>query len=94
MRDFFKLISFYFQKKLTVRKNEKEIAPTKNYLLERLKDFEWELWNSRFLLPLIYNFNAATTIMRLDDGQLLSDAFFHVVHVADDTDHTVFTNLF
>jgi len=47
---------------------EKEIAPTKNYLLERLKGFEWGLLNSRLFLPLIHNFNATTTIVWLDDG--------------------------
>ena len=40
----------------------------RNYLLERLKGFEWGLRDSRLFLPLIHNFNTATTIMRLDDS--------------------------
>ena len=32
--------------------------------------------------------------MQLDDSELLGNAFFHVVHVTDDTDHSVFTDLF
>lgn len=40
----------------------------RNYLLERLKGFEWGLRDSQLFLPLIHNFNATATIVRLDDG--------------------------
>ena len=74
--------------------DRKKDSPDEELSLRMLKGFDWSLLSSLLFLPLIHNFNAATTIMRLDDGQLLGNAFFHVVHVTDDTDHTVFANLF